>query len=1022
MKAKRLLSVLLVVMMMCTFLPMSAFAAFSEEHICDYYIYGGTNTVLDKDSDPNHSEVILKGGNNQNATYFVTPGTMLRLENTWGSVKWRADLNAGTKGIKGAKYGGDLETKYNNHTDDYDGAYFYSYTKDDDLYVTVSPDAPVGTSMVYRGNSGLSHDAEFYIEVVSPENVVNTYLNRNIKDANGNGVNKLYLTILNDSTKVPGEPGVTRTSRTFLNLDRVGGNYSVGTNSLIQGVAAKTFIKDDFYSRDWVKSVDGSATIGIYDPTGAKTLASVQNIDWNAVLDKLVAQGKTITSDGQLLTPENKDSYEVVPYVVKLQTTFSIGWHVDCYVVEKNAVNIFYDPNVAKDIFIEGFSIPDAETGLPTLTRTVGSPKLNGTAVSVNQELPATDGAHKLTFNGWNTKPDGTGTHYNPGASISVNEDTTLFAEWTYNIPPTSGCLDISKTVVTAEGSQAAPDADSFSFKVTFGDGASHGYTLYDSKTGTNISSGTVANGGTISLKDNQTARFELSSGTSYKVEEILTDAQKNVYESDAENAENSISGRLSQASFVNTYNKQTFTIHHMVNGTEAEGEEMDYNEFKDGFDMTGKTRTNFLYGGTFSDAAMTEVASEDPTHFVPEAGADYYLREVYPYYLQPQYFYIYDIHRGNKIVNVYVITGVDDNNYYKEVGFLTDSSIVGKKSDTTVYENFTVKNFNAVKNDPTTDVKTQDEHITQGFFTSESDSNYSFADIFGLPGKTGYLYAAKTVNDYGFKTLGSITYKAYYITQDNVKVTGTYSRTINDGNDTYTGGKAPGFNATLTKVGTTTEYLGASKSPLRSMAKLTVANSFAVNSYKSDDVALFGITKVDNGNTTSMVVPQGDCTGMIDYAGKDGSYFAGWFSDEAYTNASDFSNVNSEMTTYAKYIPTKDVKINTTKNDLKLSTVNLKSTVNVGNNMFKEVGVVYNVKGNETSVPATQTTSRLNYALNVLGAKLSTVEYTANFSVKGLANNTTFTATPYWVTLDGTTVYGNPTTYIYRLGIVTKK
>jgi len=33
-------------------------------------------------------------------------------------------------------------------------------------------------------------------------------------------------------------------------------------------------------------------------------------------------------------------------------------------------------------------------------------------------------------FQGWNTRPDGTGTHYRPGDTIIVNEDLILYAEW----------------------------------------------------------------------------------------------------------------------------------------------------------------------------------------------------------------------------------------------------------------------------------------------------------------------------------------------------------------------------------------------------------------------------------------------------------------------------------------------------------------------------------------------------------------------------------------------------------------
>ena len=35
------------------------------------------------------------------------------------------------------------------------------------------------------------------------------------------------------------------------------------------------------------------------------------------------------------------------------------------------------------------------------------------------------------TFTGWNTAADGSGTEYQPGAELTVNGDTTLYAQWT---------------------------------------------------------------------------------------------------------------------------------------------------------------------------------------------------------------------------------------------------------------------------------------------------------------------------------------------------------------------------------------------------------------------------------------------------------------------------------------------------------------------------------------------------------------------------------------------------------------
>ena len=68
--------------------------------------------------------------------------------------------------------------------------------------------------------------------------------------------------------------------------------------------------------------------------------------------------------------------------------------------------------------------------------------KNDGSGTTVTQTVPygesATLNANSFTrtgytFSGWNTKADGTGTAYNDGASVSLHENTTLYAQWKIN-------------------------------------------------------------------------------------------------------------------------------------------------------------------------------------------------------------------------------------------------------------------------------------------------------------------------------------------------------------------------------------------------------------------------------------------------------------------------------------------------------------------------------------------------------------------------------------------------------------
>jgi len=68
---------------------------------------------------------------------------------------------------------------------------------------------------------------------------------------------------------------------------------------------------------------------------------------------------------------------------------------------------------------------------------------------SMGTVLPGMFTRHGYNFVEWNTKPSGTGTAYNPNSSVTVNDNTTLYAQWTllpgfyevelWNCPPNVG-------------------------------------------------------------------------------------------------------------------------------------------------------------------------------------------------------------------------------------------------------------------------------------------------------------------------------------------------------------------------------------------------------------------------------------------------------------------------------------------------------------------------------------------------------------------------------------------------------
>ena len=110
----------------------------------------------------------------------------------------------------------------------------------------------------------------------------------------------------------------------------------------------------------------------------------------------------------------NPEDYEIIWYVVKYQT--DTYWHIDGLIVKKDTYNVNYYGN--------GNTSGSAPTGTTGL-------KLNDeyTVLGNDGNLRKTG----YTFNGWNTQSDGKGTHYAPGAKITIKGNVSLYAEWIPN-------------------------------------------------------------------------------------------------------------------------------------------------------------------------------------------------------------------------------------------------------------------------------------------------------------------------------------------------------------------------------------------------------------------------------------------------------------------------------------------------------------------------------------------------------------------------------------------------------------
>ena len=138
---------------------------------------------------------------------------------------------------------------------------------------------------------------------------------------------------------------------------------------------------------------------------------------------------KYFLSTASIMKPENElkiikaikgssatlDQYEIVWYVIKYQT--SDGWHIDGIVKEKATYSVNYYGN--------GNTSGSAPTGQ------VGIVSGGSHTVAQRGNLVQTIDGLPSEFLGWNTRPDGSGTMYQPGQSITgITSNMSLYAIW----------------------------------------------------------------------------------------------------------------------------------------------------------------------------------------------------------------------------------------------------------------------------------------------------------------------------------------------------------------------------------------------------------------------------------------------------------------------------------------------------------------------------------------------------------------------------------------------------------------
>lgn len=431
-------------------------------------------------------------------------------------------------------------------------------------------------------------------------------------------------------------------------------------------------------------------------------------------------------------------------------------------------------------------------------------------------------------------------------------------------------------------------------------------------------------------------------------------------------------------------------------------------------FNLTSVVSNGFIYGGAFSDATCEEVQTfaegQNATAFTPTAGATYYIWEADKQFLSPRNLSCWN-HVSATDVDVtgfYLVTPVDRLNY-REVGFMVGSETLPAKQFTETY----ITESGA----ETTQVLTGSKCYV--YDTVKVDLNNGTSDMYNVSnvniGKTrGYLACyGMDKTTYWQNADAEITFTPYWITLDGVKVA-PQTRTakyLGQGSD------ADGTYKKFHVVGTAASGIAnAFVDDAQQENMLVLMNSYFANGAPInpvDEPVQGNIVTVHDGETLYTVAAENNAV-QLDYIGVEGKLFAGWFADEACTVPADLSNITESIDVYAKYVSDSYLGLRYYRNGFfRLRSLTLVSAIDGRN--YAETGFIVN--GERISVSDYSTRYGLRSARSLFGRGVAkdALVMSCDYAFDGVTYGARLNITPYWVTLDGTTVRGETRTLTYN-------
>lgn len=459
---------------------------------------------------------------------------------------------------------------------------------------------------------------------------------------------------------------------------------------------------------------------------------------------------------------------------------------------------------------------------------------------------------------------------------------------------------------------------------------------------------------------------------------------------------------------------KAKYGIYHSATG------EIEWNDMpKTAVDLTKKVTADHLYGGYYHYEKDGDTVTKGAAYtasgitFMPTKATVYYLKEVPKTYLRPAGYVVYNRIHDGLIMDFYGIVNVDTNSD-NTTDYLSCGVIINPDKD---------------KDDKNTTTPALSYTVQKDGVVVEEINGASL-------GTSGAALGAFQITDY-VKAEATVQIRGYWVTQDNVKVTGYRDRMVKfdkvddryaqypinvcftgwigydpvsdiEGATELVSNTKTGFKTIGTKAEALTRMLLSSLMSLRSEAKIAAPS----------ETFSYTVKKVYGSTTETQTVEEGDQTGKITYQKKTGYVFAGWYQDQKLTVPADFTNVSGDMTVYAKYVSKKDITLTFSRKKNKTGSVTFDVTAAVKNtNKFTEVGVNCDNDGKKSSAVLNKKSTKKT---GTSKKPVYTYSFKGSTTVKGLKSKDTFKAVIYWVTPDGTEVTGDTLTCNYKNGKVT--